>query len=76
MKKSSLEIDELRKKMNRFNEWERSFTRQLTEKERFLQFNDLFELAMQFDVEIRERAHREHLASFARFARATAMNMA
>ncbi|NTV98855.1 MAG: hypothetical protein HGA70_06815 [Chlorobiaceae bacterium] len=67
------EILELREKMNRFNEWEQSFSRKLTEKERFQQFNDLFELAMRFDTEVIERAHHEHMAPFALFARAIAM---
>jgi hypothetical protein len=73
MKSSSSEILALREKMNRFNEWERSQTIQLTEQERFLQFIDLFEIAMHFDDEIIERAHREHLVPFALLARAIAM---
>ncbi len=73
MKNRSSEVLELREKMDRFNAWERTFTRQLSDEERFIQFNDLFELGMRFDNDVRERAHREHLVPFARFARALNM---
>jgi hypothetical protein len=66
----SSDLHELREKMNRFNEWERSQTIQLTEQERLLQFIDLFEIAMRFDDEIIERAHREHFVPFSRLAQA------
>lgn len=60
----------LREKMSRFNAWELSYVKTLSEEERFRQFVELFELAMSTDAATVERAHREHLEQLARISRA------
>lgn len=56
--------------MSRFNAWELSYAKTLSEEERFRQFVELFELAMSTDAATVERAHREHLEQLARISRA------
>ncbi len=59
---------ELREKMGRFNAWERTYVKKLSEKERFRQFVELFDLGMSGDRETVERAHREHLEQLMRIS--------
>ncbi len=68
MKKKN-NIHELRDKMGRFNAWERSYVKQLSEEEKMRQFVELFELGMSCDSATVEKAHREHLEQLARIAR-------
>jgi len=68
MKLSAETVLELREKMNRFNVWEFPYIRQLSAEERSNQFVELFELGMQCDAETIERAHKEHMEQFIRFA--------
>jgi len=62
-------VHELREKMGRFNAWERTYVKKLSEKERFMQFVELFDLGMSSDRETVERAHREHLEQLLRISR-------
>ncbi|MBL6957286.1 MAG: hypothetical protein OQK67_02385 [Chlorobium sp.] len=64
-------VHELREKMGRFNAWERTYIRRLSEEERFRQFVELFELAMSSDAATVEKAHHEHLQQLSRIARAS-----
>ena len=70
MKSKRQDIDRLRENMKRFNEWELSYTKQLSEEERFGQFVELFDLAMESTPETIEKAHREHLEQLSRIAKA------
>ena len=69
MKSEKNNIQELRVKMSRFNTWERSYVKQLSEEEKMRQFLELFELGMSCDSATVEKAHREHLEQLARIAR-------
>ncbi len=69
MKSEKNNIQELRVKMSRFNTWERSYVKQLSEEEKMRQFVELFELGMSCDSATVEKAHREHLEQLARIAR-------
>ena len=64
------DIHELRQKMSRFNAWELSYAKTLSEEEKMRQFLELFELGMSCDSATVERAHREHLEQLARISRA------
>ena len=70
MKSEKNNIQELRVKMSRFNTWERSYVKHLSEEEKMRQFLELFELGMSCDSATVERAHREHLEQLARISRA------
>ena len=70
MKNETNDIHKLREKMNRFNAWEQSYIKKLSEEERFRQFVELFELAMSTDAATVERAHCEHLEQLARISKA------
>lgn len=70
MKSKTNDILELRNKMNRFNAWEQSYIKKLSEEERFRQFVELFELAMSTDAATVERAHCEHLEQLVRISKA------
>ena len=69
MKSKTNDIRELRNKMNRFNAWERSYVKHLSEEEKMRQFLELFELGMSCDSATIERAHREHLEQLVRISR-------
>ena len=69
MKSGNKNIQELRDKMNRFNAWERTYLKQLSEEERFGQFVELYELALSSDAATVEKAHREHLEQLSRIAK-------
>lgn len=70
MKSKKKNIHELRDKMSRFNAWERSYVKHLSEEEKMRQFLELFELGMSCDSATIERAHREHLEQLVRISRA------
>ena len=70
MKNETNDIHKLRQKMSRFNAWERSYVKTLSEEERFRQFVELFELGMSCDSATVEKAHREHLEQLVRISRA------
>lgn len=69
MKSETNDTHELRNRMNRFNAWEQSYVKQLSEEEKMRQFLELFELGMSCDSATVEKAHREHLEQLARIAR-------
>ena len=70
MKTETNDTHELRNRMNRFNSWERSYVKQLSEEEKMRQFVELFELGMSCDPATVEKAHREHLEQLSRIAMA------
>lgn len=70
MKNETNDIHKLREKMSRFNAWERSYVKTLSEEEKMRQFLELFELGMSCDSATVEKAHREHLEQLARISRA------
>lgn len=69
MKNEKKNIHALREKMSRFNNWERTYIKNLSQEERFRQFAELFELGMSSDRTTIENAHREHLEQLSRLAR-------
>ncbi len=69
MKNEKKNSHALREKMSRFNNWERTYIKNLSRDERFRQFAELFELGMSSDKATIENAHREHLEQLSRLAR-------
>ena len=52
---------ELLVKMNRFNEWEKQYNKNLSPDTRLDQFRELFELSSCMPEEVIQKAHDDHL---------------
>jgi len=55
------QYQELLIKMNRFNEWEKQFNKDLSPSKRLHQFKELFELSSYMPREVIRKAHDDHL---------------
>lgn len=55
------ELIEVRKRLNKFNDWEIKYSKNLSVENRLDQFEELFNLIYELPNDIKEKGHKDHL---------------